>query len=135
MEGKVNTTTAAKDPEAAREWLKRQEEKAKPCPLCKESGAAVVHKYEQFFQKWSPEVTPRTLMWPSFRITSCHSFQNLQPPAKEDAMLRLQACVRCGAYLHAQDDCCRPAPRCRYLGTDGTPCGERHLIDLHGCAS
>ena len=62
IEGDVNAITAAKDPKIAKELLKRSEEKAKPCPLCKELGNSVVHCYERNFPKWPADVSPRSLM-------------------------------------------------------------------------
>ena len=106
-------------------------EDARPCPVCKEEGRpGEVHSYERSFTGWA---TPGTMQWPSFMITTCAAFTLLDPAGREAAMARLKACVRCGAYLHQQVGCKRVAPRCKVPGPDGSPCGERHLTELHEC--
>ena len=108
-------------------------EDARPCPVCKEEGRpGEVHSYERRFTGWA---TPGTMQWPSFMMTTCPAFAPLDPASRAAAMTRLKACIRCGAYLHQQVGCKRVAPRCRVPGSDGSPCGEGHLTELHECGT
>ena len=111
---------------AAEEATKR----AKPCPLCAEQGRTKrIHIYRRFFAKWP---TPDHIDWPSFMITSCPTFIAIKPADREDAVLRLDACTRCGAYLHNQDGCRRTPPKCSEPAPGGGTCGEGHITALHG---
>ena len=82
-------------------------ERAKACPLCAKKGCGkVIHTYRWRFAKWP---TPDHINWPSCRITSCAAFTTMKPEEREDAVLRLGTCTRCGAYTHGQLGCKRTA--------------------------
>ena len=102
--------------------------KAEACPLCAEQGRGkVINTYQRRFAMWP---TPDHIDWLSYMITSCPAFTIMKPEEREDAVLRLGACTRCGAYIHSQVGCKRTPPECSEP-TPGT-CGRRHLTALHG---
>ena len=112
--------------QAALEATKR----AKACPLCKEQGRPnLIHTYQRNFPRWK---IPGYQDWPSFMIASCPAFIAMDAREREEAVLRLEICTRCGAYIHKPDACRRTAPRCTDQEPGGGVCGKRHLTVLHG---